>query len=833
MDISPKAFHDSLLDDLHSDGLQRALAYATSPSHAGSYSGPSSASSPDPSGFSEPSPAAESGPEHAGPSRSVSSSPPRASSSSNATRKRIRPKVDLAPGQPPTARGNPRIRVFVACYQCRARKIRCDGAKPICHNCQKRPSEASQCNYDSGPNRRGREKGGSRARPANHNQGLTKTQPPERRRSSQRNADPPQTPSDTDVSEHTAQSGGQVMVSPSMSQVTPETEFPDLANELAWEFDDPLLFDIGFAQPPFGTQVAAIVVTPPQANDEDQNRDHDQQQSIPSNPGAQFARDTWWDALLTFYTLQAEPDNDMQMISLSPAQRSSAMKAMMTDLKALLQSSPCWFSYINLPRFFDTLFNPIRRHNLQPSLLLSALALGTLSTSSEVEHGARGRQKALKLLEMAHGALEGALATGWVDIGLAQAALLILFFEMQSHPLQSLARSRSALLLLDSLFRLFSLMSVDEGLKSRGRSPSDVVRATARNEYNPAVHLGILPQPQYPSLQGTLPRTPSPPNSIPHLTARLFDYIVPPCSPMHRDQGRPQRGCKCASYSLGHNWPAVRNVAPSWSATMMWPEGLSEGEYQREESRRLVWAAIVVIANYNLYTSAAPDDVMDFGRLFVRESESFALMFPGEALAATGVRMEADDIWTLHMRTMHLMHACMRIREAYDLSAADRAQLAVQAWLEVDDLEKRLERHTCDLDTSFGFQTKEMLFSMRMLTSYEFQKFIPQVTTNGNVLFYRDKAEDWLRTVERGSDYIWQSINNAASPTQDHRKSLLIYWYVASVRRAVALWKGDNSLTQGLILARTCAERAEFLMMYWPNMRMSRFLLACPLCRGL
>ena len=41
----------------------------------------------------------------------------------------------------------------------RARKIRCDGAKPICCNCQKRSSNVDQCSYDSGPNRRGPDKG--------------------------------------------------------------------------------------------------------------------------------------------------------------------------------------------------------------------------------------------------------------------------------------------------------------------------------------------------------------------------------------------------------------------------------------------------------------------------------------------------------------------------------------------------------------------------------------------------------------------------------------------------------------------------------------------------
>ena len=85
-------------------------------------------------------------------------------------------------------------------------------------------------------------------------------------------------------------------------------------------------------------------------------------------------------------------------------------------------------------------------------------------------------------------------------------------------------------------------------------------------------------------------------------------------------------------------------------------------------------------------------------------------MFPGEAMAANGVVMGADDIWTLNMRAMLLMHSCMRIREAYGLSLADRAQLAVQAWLEIDDIEQRLDRHTCDMDTAFGFQAREILF---------------------------------------------------------------------------------------------------------------------------
>ena len=85
-------------------------------------------------------------------------------------------------------------------------------------------------------------------------------------------------------------------------------------------------------------------------------------------------------------------------------------------------------------------------------------------------------------------------------------------------------------------------------------------------------------------------------------------------------------------------------------------------------------------------------------------------MLPGEALAAAGAQVEADDMWSLSTRTMMLLHACMRMRENKHASQADRAQFGVQAWLEIEDLERRLARHTCDLDKSYGFQTREILF---------------------------------------------------------------------------------------------------------------------------
>lgn len=143
--------------------------------------------------------------------------------------------------------------------------------------------------------------------------------------------------------------------------------------------------------------------------------------SIPATPSLQFTRDTWWDALLTFYSTE-DASTEMNMISLTSEQRVSTMQRIVGDLRALFHSSIYWVSFINLPRFFDKLLDTTKRSGVQPSLVLSALAVGRFAQSSEVEQGAKGRAKALKMVDLAHGALEASLASGWVDIGLVHAA---------------------------------------------------------------------------------------------------------------------------------------------------------------------------------------------------------------------------------------------------------------------------------------------------------------------------------------------------------------------------------------------------------------------------
>jgi len=80
---------------------------------------------------------------------------------------------------------------WVSHYPSRTRKIRCDGAKPVCHNCSRRTNASSECNYDPIPKRRGPDKTpGARQRAAREMEAAINGPAPRRRRRATTNTDP-------------------------------------------------------------------------------------------------------------------------------------------------------------------------------------------------------------------------------------------------------------------------------------------------------------------------------------------------------------------------------------------------------------------------------------------------------------------------------------------------------------------------------------------------------------------------------------------------------------------------------------------------------------------
>ncbi|RPD56159.1 hypothetical protein L227DRAFT_508824 [Lentinus tigrinus ALCF2SS1-6] len=731
-----------------------------------------------------------------------------AGSGTNPTRRRIRPKIALDPTQPLTAQGKPRARVYVACDQCRIRKTRCDGAKPVCFNCRKRPPEVGECSYEVQPKRRGQDK-----------QPGTRVRAPTTRRAAKRRRLPSGDEDEDDSSESAAhRSGGDESQSSSHVQLSSEScpgRLSDTEESDAEEYDPFPLVDLDA-----GAEVEHLI-------------NIREEVSIPATPSLQFTRDTWWDALLAYYSTE-DASTAISVISLTPEQRTSTVQRIVGDLRALFHSSIYWVSFINLPRFFDTLLNSTKRSGMQPSLVLSALAVGKFAQSSEVELGAKGREKALKMVDLAHGALEASLASGWVDIGLIQAAWLIVYFEVQSHPNHTIERGRSSLLLLDSLIRLFSLTTLDADL-NHVRNPMYTSSTTT-----PVVPSVAEPAPFTYSAMPSFPGTAQPgfynspvtnlfPARHTFMAAPSTAQYTPPSESLIPDNLTmcpsltPQSvnsTCNCVALSLGHNCPSIRDVAPAWAGTLIWPENVSEGEFRKEECRRLVWASVMVTASMNSYTAVLED--IQHNALWIKDPSNYALLFPGEALAKHGVPMQPNNVWALYLRSMLLLHSCVRKRADMTMNDAARAQFAMQTWLEIDALENALNQHTCELERTFGFQAREMLFSARMCVSHEFQRYIPQITTNGR-LFYRDKAEGWLKLRMVMAERLWQNLQAGIPvPALDHRKPLLIYWFMSHVIKALVLWREDPTLTIALEASKTFVKRTEYLMMFWPSAQQRR-----------
>ncbi|KAI0771263.1 hypothetical protein BD413DRAFT_476321 [Trametes elegans] len=757
-----------------------------------------------------------------------SSTRPGASGTSAGRSRREKPRLELAADQPLTTQGKPRARVYLACLQCRGRKIRCDGAKPICHNCSRRTENPQLCSYDTAPKRRGPDRvPGARQRSA-----AGPGEKPRRRR-----RPPP------------LEAGGQPLESPQSASTSPVEYKPSSFSPTAHPFVPEvvghhhdglaIIQEPGSGQysrhrqelsPVSGTHcaqyaqshdrtilpsgalhshvalplgsslsdVAAAVGYPvgvpvlhahsfgqvggeegEYEYGEEVEEDGEPKDVIAADPGLEFTRETWWDALLVLYATEgdggpAPPDIALTMPS---GVRENTTQSITADLRAIFRASPYWLNFINLPRFFGSLLDPRARHAIQPSLILGALALATFFRSHEGELGAQGRERAMRLRDQAQGALEASLSSRWVDHSLVQAAWLIAFFEICAHPLHSTARVRSSMGMLDALLRTMGLLTIDAE--------------------DPRVSVFI--------------------SGVPAVTDPSARRLRQP--PQHPNDAA---SCSCMAFTLGHTWPMVHEFAPLWDMTPTWQSEWTESEIRKEECRRLVWSSVMLTAGHSSYTAANPK--MEVQQLFLMDPRNYALLFPGESLtyvdgAAAVPPPAKNSVWALYMRAMLMWNSCIRMRADATLPDAEKAQFAVAAWEEIDAIEGALRRHTCGIERSFLFQGRELLFNSRMCIAYEFQRCLPQPTAHANLLFYRQKADEWLSHLAS----LARRVLNAGLPSVTGlpasslaKRPFLLFWFMSQIERSLTLWSYDQSLTLALDVARALSRPVEYLMTLWP-----------------
>ncbi|KXN93397.1 Glucose transport transcription regulator RGT1 [Leucoagaricus sp. SymC.cos] len=745
-------------------------------------------------------------------------------------KRREKPRIELAPDQPPTTQGKPRARVYVACIQCRTRKIRCDGAKPVCHNCGRRTTGNNECTYDPIPKRRGPDKTpGARQRMARdiRNQLDSALIGSRRRHRAQgtpagdpHNAEHPYGPPSLSPSSPSPATSIILPTSftiPSAATVEPNSSY-DACSPVVPEVRSTFLCPChGLSPCPVSMASASGQKTPHVYSsyndtysglsdfdlapfrihqisthgyitelDEDGNERSGECPGIVSQPSMSFARDVWWDSLLLLYM----SPNSTRLRNLAPGQREMAARDITSDLRFVFRASNYWFSFFHIPTFFGNFFDPGKRRDMQPSLVLALLAMSTFWQSSEIGNGQPGRERALRFRDEAQGALEASINAGWLDETLAQAAWLLALFEVCAHPRHSSERCVSALVMLDSMIRSLSLTLVDADDPTATMFLPGTVPIVPRDE-------------QRTSWFGYQPLVDS------HPTIRQSESLDMPVAPASPDAGV---SCSCKSLTLAQHWPSVSDHAPMWLQTPAWNDSWSETDIRKESIRRLCWSAMVTAAGHISYTTAHRSHNPD---LFIADPSNYALLFSGESIARSPSLSTSskDTIWALQDRCFLLWHACIRMRTGPLASDATKAQFATKAWLEADALEAALNKHTCSIERAFIYQAREYIFNTRMSISYEFQRYIPLVTALPCDTWHRIFRHQAV-VAERfmhGLHTITGNANNLLA-----RRPFFVFWFMGQITRSLSLWECDNTLSIALDVCKALLPAIDYLSALWP-----------------
>lgn len=69
------------------------------------------------------------------------------------------------------------------------------------------------------------------------------------------------------------------------------------------------------------------------------------------------------------------------------------------------------------------------------------------------------------------------------------------------------------------------------------------------------------------------------------------------------------------------------------------------------------------------------------------------------------VHSPQESVWALYARAMLLWNSCLMLRKSAErMTEAQRAEFAVNVWLETNTIEEALNRHTCAFERNTLFQ---------------------------------------------------------------------------------------------------------------------------------
>lgn len=637
----------------------------------------------------------------------------------------------------------------IACRQCRSRKIRCDSTRPNCQNCIKRGNE---CVYDKVPKRRGPDKRpGTRKRSCKKRQSDGSDPQPKKKQ----RADPVDqgTPahagySQYEISPVAVQMFGSAQHKSSKLDIEPPTASSSFADATASYYVKRLPSPTS-TQPASTSHTSKSEIQPGQPFTHPFESDfrspeplyEDPSPPLADAPAIQGPHNGWWEDLLDTYA----------------STREQALKDITNDLNILFTSSGHSLTFLNVHWFLRDMFNPNIRAHMQPALIYACLAMAKLIRSSEVELGANGRVHALRLRDAAQAHLRESWNIRWVDLGLAEAAMVLALFETSAHPQHDDASVEAALILLDKIIEALQLTTLD------ARDPDTLDHSTG------------------------VPTVANP---------RL-----------------PPKQCDCVATA------APGDGSNTWSFQLAWDPLWTEADVKSEETRRLCWSALILVANHTATRAAEQREPLN---LFLVDPSNFRLLFPGEyhyrREYVVSPHSGKDSVWALYCRSMLLWNCTLRFWDER-LTTEERTRIACAAYVETRVVEEALDAHICNIDVALIYMCREFISNIRLEVTYLTRSILLDlVDVRARPVWNRRLAEEWLYYQEQVAKRIKNSLTRITEPSGQVilRRPYHIGWFTNQVSMCLALWEGDRDLFRALELAKSFLAPTEVLNSLWP-----------------
>ncbi|KAG8863476.1 hypothetical protein FRB96_008216 [Tulasnella sp. 330] len=564
--------------------------------------------------------------------------------------------------------------------------------------------------------------------------------------------------------------------------------------------------------------------------------------NIGQEPSLDFSRATWWDYLLQTYTFRPPyPDSIVIVRNYQDPAREISQ-----DVRRFFHVATIYLHFINVPLFFDMFHHKELRTSIQPAFILSILAYSKLmehylhvnGSGQDDEEGERLWIQSISLRDLAQSAFDASYNAGWVDLPLAQAAWILLLYEISGHRLSSSARKESALILLDNILHTLHLPSIDAADTRAPRFAAQAVPALGRPAPNGAPQSGPA-GPSTASIQDMATAfygSPCPrPMPLPTEPPPIYRYQVstPPVPfdlyvdgsvqalripPRYPVASRSAAGCPCHGLSLAR-YPETARSTPVWSTMPGWGNNPTPAEVWKEEARRLVWSSVTMSTADAAARLANGEQQLD---LYIARPENFALLYAGEEVHSSLPETDADysakeSIWALLSRAVLLFWTCVkqipRMRPASLSDNDDSAHIQgpgsfeTKAWMELIALEEALDSHTCNIEQSTLYQARDFILTSRLIISGGYRQSLPPAPRGAT--FARIDYGNATRWLQRQAG-IRGKVYGVTSSTNDNplrvfmvSRPFLTAWAVSQMWRCVELWKLETSLTLAVDVAIT------------------------------